>query len=313
MKEISSITDIFKALADPTRLRICAVLIGNELSVNEIVELFAMGQSRISRHLKILTDCGLLLCRRDGLRSFYSVPSSGDERRFIDDAAYLWDGVDLISLDRAKVGDLLRKRTERAVRYFNRVASLWTRERAEILSGFDLNSAILPLVRDSNVVVDLGCGNGELLCMLSRTAQHAIGVDNSTRMIETARKNGTDAGLTLDLRIGEVDHLPLRDGEADVAVMALTLHHLSRPDLAFLEISRVLNQSGKIIIVDFEKHTDENMRLQYHDHWLGFSRDELQQWLASARMKISSYESVQLNTGLSLALTSAIKYQGDTQ
>jgi ArsR family transcriptional regulator len=302
MEEVS----YFKALADPTRMRICAVLLKCELSVNEIVALFGMGQSRISRHLKILADCGILSCRRDGLWSFYTVAAKGDGKQFIDAISYLFK-TSFLGDDIRRAEELLRERREGLVRFFNDAVRDWDRARKEVLGSFNLDEAISARIKGNGQLADLGCGDGNLAYLLASRGFSVIGVDASPGMITAARKKIGTLEKQLEFRIGELEHLPLRDGECDTVVVALALHHLSAPREGLSEISRILSNSGRIIIADFEKHGDEDMRHRHHDLWLGFSREEIAQWLTVTGFQLDSWESFKLESGIPLALISAIK------
>ena len=265
----------FKALSDSTRIRVLNILLNHELNVNEIVYLMDMGQSRISRHLKTLTDAGLLECRRDGKSSFYLVPAKGPGRELIEAIRYLMDDELQLKQDLVHAENLVLARKEKAVRFFDHIASRWDRLKREILGDFDLNEAVIQAMPRSNVTVDLGCGTGELVERLQSIAEHVIGVDSSSKMIEQARNRVYPDKERVDLRLGELEHLPLKNNEADCAVVSMVLHHLSTPNRFVSEVSRVMKKNGTLVIVDFDKHNDESLRQTYGDRWLGFSKDEI--------------------------------------
>lgn len=286
----------FKALGDPTRLRIYGVLLRHELNVNELVSVFGMGQSRISRHLKILTDCGLIQCRKDGLWSFYSA----DGRQ----AGAVWadlvrqTGYPEAGRDLETAAAVFNRRAEDTARFFNTVAENWEQLKQELLAGAGLEARLARLVPKCEVVVDLGCGTGDLLPLLSRKARNVIGVDNSPGMLEEARKRHRLDENRVSLRVGDLLHLPLRDAEVDCAVMTMVLHHVSEPDKVILEIAKVLKPGKPLVLIDLSKHQDETMRTRYHDRWLGFSRSEVQPWLTRAGLEIVKEESFPLKNGL---------------
>ncbi|HEY1405831.1 MAG TPA: metalloregulator ArsR/SmtB family transcription factor [Spirochaetota bacterium] len=298
--------EYFKALADPTRFRICAVLRDRELSVNEIVSVFSMGQSRISRHLKILADCGFISYRRDGLWSFYTLVRNGEPGALMNAISYLFETDECVQ-DVERAEKALRARSEGTVRYFNNVASSWDRERREILGGFDINTKVMQLLGDKKLIADLGCGSGAFASELAANGHAVIGVDSSPKMISASRDKSAERGVDLDLRIGELEHLPLRDGEVDGATVILTLHHLSNPAQALGEIARVVKSGGSLVIVDFEKHSMEEMRSRYHDLWLGFSRKEMTRWVEESSFHVDSYTKVKLDIGLSLIILCVTK------
>ncbi len=274
----------FKALSDDTRLRLVHVLSQYELSVNELVSLLETGQSRISRHLKILAEAGLLIARRDGLRTFYSAVREGEGLEFLRAVTpFLTADMNMCAdLDMAE--SILKDRARKTRQFFNSVADHWDTLNREIIGEFDLAGAVEAAVpKECRVAVDLGCGTGLVLERLLGKAEQVIGVDGSSRMLELSRRRLGDED-SVSLRIGELDHLPLRDGEADFACINLVLHHLSDPSSALREIFRVLKPGGTAFISDFDRHNQEKMRTDYGDHWLGFSREKIEEMILEAKL-----------------------------
>jgi ubiquinone/menaquinone biosynthesis C-methylase UbiE len=295
--------ELLKALSDSTRVRIACILKNTELSVNEIVSILGMGQSRVSRHLKILSDCGILECRRDGLWSFYSAASTGTGKQFFDSVWFLFEKNDETLRDVTLAREAIAGRVKGSRSYFNHIARDWDSQRKEMLGDVDLNSEIEKLIEPGSLVADLGCGNGELSVFLASRGFEVIGVDSSSRMIDAARSRSQSGKTKVDFRIGELEHLPFRDNEIDAAVVVLALHHVSAPADAIVECARVINKKGTIVIADFEKHSIEKMRDMYHDLWLGFSKRDLSRWSEKAGLSIKSYKPTELRSGLSLVFT----------
>ena len=292
-----------KALADETRLRLALVLFHYELSVNELVLLLHMGQSRISRHLKILTEAGLLQSRRDGLWVFYSAVSEGEGRRFLNSVVPFMLGEDPGSADLDMAARILEDRTLKTRQFFNEIADDWDEMNREILGGFSLPDAVLGTVpKGCDVAVDLGCGTGEVLEYLRPACRELIGVDGSPRMLDLARCRFDSHMSGLSLRIGDLEHLPLRDGEAGFACINLVLHHLSHPLDALKETARILHPGGVLFITDFDQHTQESMRTLYGDRWLGFSLDTLRGFLDKAGFAAADYRLQPVKKGLALHL-----------
>ena len=297
-----------KALADETRLRLVLVLFHYELSVNELVTLLGMGQSRISRHLKILTEAGLLHSRRDGLWVFYSAETEGPGHDFLSSVMpyMLDDEAGRADLDSA--AHIIEERTLKTRQFFNEIADDWDEMNREILGDFSLPDVILKAVPEHcKVAADLGCGTGEVLEHLRGVCRELIGVDGSPRMLELARRRFDDHMDGISLRIGELDHLPLRDGEADFICINLVLHHLSRPSSALSEIARVLNTGGLVLITDFDQHSHEAMRTSYGDRWLGFPLDDMRAAMARAGLTIADYRRQPVKKNLALHLILARK------
>lgn len=292
----------FKALSDPTRMRMLNVLRHVELNVNEIVKLLDMGQSRVSRHLKIMNDSGLLVSRRDGLWVFYSAPKNGDVSGFIDSIGHLLSGDSVLDADLERAGDILNDRKRETSRFFDSVAEDWEAMKRTIIGERDLAVDILSHVRSCAVIADLGCGTGDLLVPLHKKAKTIIGVDNSPRMLEQAHRYCEDNGIDADLRIGELEHLPMRNAEADCVVINLVLHHLAVPVDGIREARRVLKKHGRLIITDFDKHEDETMRGQFGDRWLGFAKEEVEKWMKNVNFKTKKVVQLKVKRGLSINL-----------
>ena len=300
-----------KALADETRLRLLGVLARYELNVGEIVQVMNMGQSRISRHLKILVDAGLLTCRRQGMWSFYSAGriESALLRAVLDDLEH-FDGH---QADLAAAQQVLNERRRSTTHFFDEIAADWNRLSREMLGEFDLVQAIERCIAADNpgTVVDLGCGPGFLLERLSQTAELVIGVDNSSRMLEAAGKRLAD-GPEVSLRIGDLEHLPLRDAEADAAIMSLVLHHLAAPQDGIMEAGRVVRPGGLLVLADFLPHTNEILRTRYGDRQLGLAPDDLAVWLGQAGFRIFERTTHEVNLGLVLLILTARREESAT-
>ena len=290
--------DYFKALADETRLRLVNLLSHYELNVNEIVEILNMGQSRISRHLKILTDHLLLTFRRDGLWSFYSVPDDGRGLKFIKAINYLFKNEEIYPADLMAAQQVIEQRSKETIRFFDSIAEDWGELKSDIFGDFRLNEYIVDQIPFSRTAVDLGCGTGDLLAYLQKVSDRVIGVDKSPKMLEEARKRFLDEKSKIDLRIGEIEHLPLGDREADLAIINMVLHHIPSPLESFKEISRILKPNGYFIIVDFLKHNNENLRQKYGDRWLGFYESAIKKWLTATGFYSNKVDYINLDKGL---------------
>lgn len=303
---MSDTLQYFKALSDETRLRLLAVLNRYELNVNELVELMGMGQSRISRHLKILSSAGLLAYRRDGLWVFYSAVTEGPGKKFIDAVVPFLIAEGFAQDDLALAAGMIEERATKTSQFFNNIAEDWDAMAREVLGGFNLPQMVEDRVPAfCKVAVDLGCGTGSVLEHLLKKSGQVIGVDGSARMLELARRRFAGEEKRLSLRIGDLEHLPLRDGEADFVCINLVLHHLSEPKGVLAEVARVLRPGGIFLLSDFERHTDEGMRADYGDRWLGFEAEMLEGFLRDCGFKIDSSLSQPVERGLSLHVIQA--------
>ena len=299
----------FKALSDETRLRLVHILLHYELSVNELVSILGMGQSRVSRHLKILTEAGLLTSRRDGLWVFYAAPRAGEERDFLRAVMPFVPADAVMRADLSMAAQILEERARKTRQFFNAIAEDWDELNREVLGAFDLPEAVCAAVpQGCGTAVALGCGTGAVLSRLLPLARGVIGVDGSARMLELCRRRFSQEDLAegrVSLRIGELSHLPLRDHEADFACINLVLHHLSAPEEGLREIRRIMAPGGRLFVADFLRHNDETMRSRYGDRWLGFEENELATSLEQAGFAVLDSARQPVGRGLALLLTGA--------
>ena len=293
----------FKALADETRIRILNLLYKKELNVNEIVSILDMGQSRISRHLKILSDSSLLISRKDGLWVFYKaneIAFSGELIRLIDSKL---KSEEIFLLDIIRLDKYIKERGEKVKEYFNKVASDWKKIRGEILGELDLNSEIVKYAGKCRCTADLGCGNGELVELLLAKSEKVIGVDRSQGMLDEAGKYLKSSGKTgFDLRLGELAHLPVRDNETDCVVINMVLHYLDDPSAAVSEAARVVKSGGRLVITELDSHGDESLRNSYGHRWLGFPPDTVKSWLEQNGFSFKKSKSFSAAKGLNVVL-----------
>ncbi len=271
-----------KSLSDPGRLQLARLLLEGTFNVSEVCEVLGAPQSTTSRHLKILVDAGLVTGRREGRLIFYAWRSdldaaAADLRHWV--AAH---GPELTSELRRRVHTLWEARRERTAAFFATVDA--TDPGAAWLGSADCLPAILARLPQGGSVLDLGTGTGRLLPDLATSTDNiVIGVDASPSMLEQARARLLAAGVQgVQLRLGDLAHLPLVDGEVDAVVANMVLHHLPEPGRVFDEIRRVLKPGGTFLIGDFLPHDQEWMRESLADQWLGLAPEDVRSWLGSA-------------------------------
>jgi ArsR family transcriptional regulator len=276
--------DTFKALADPCRLRLLAVLIRGEFTVQELTAILKVGQSKISWHLKVLTEAGLLSVKRQGTWSYYRL--GGNSPFFAAIRPAVEAGVEELPeriVDLAAVAAVLEERRRRSQEFFDRHARQWDDLARTLLPVPDYRERLLSLVPEGKTVVEIGLGTGGLLPALAAKSTRVIGVDHSPAMLEEARRRQALAGLTgIELRLGEMAHLPLPDKSADCAVLNMVLHHAADPAEVLAEIRRVLAPGGVLVLADLTRHEREWVRDRLADQWLGFGEEELRVWLTAA-------------------------------
>jgi len=276
-----------RALSDPTRLRIIALLEKEELSVNELQEITRMGQSRISTHLGLLQDSGLVQSRREGKRTFYKLNhlANGAVGEFIQLAIrgareLPEQGGDQINLTRI----LDRRRAQERV-FFNQVAGRFDRVYGPGRSWQAFGQLLLRILPPL-VVADLGSGEGLLSELLARRCKKVIAVDNSERIVAfgaaKAKKNNLK---NLEFRLGDLQKPPIDTESVDLVILSQALHHAEDPAKAITSAHRISRARGQIMILDLARHQFEQAHELYGDRWLGFAESDLHRWLEQAGFK----------------------------
>lgn len=262
-----------KALSDETRLRIVKLLALHEWSVNDIVHILQMGQSRISRHLGILSEADLVSVRRQGLWAYYRLSDIWKKEKWLSLIKEELTGP-LYEQDLKKAREWEEKKKRATQRFFDDIASRWHTLRKELLGNIDLMKPLLEGLSGIRRCADLGCGSGEGLPILLSVAERVIGVDQSIEMLSLARQRFLEEPR-VEFRQGDIEDLPLKDAEMDLVILNLTLHHLPNLTLWANEMARVLKDGGYVAIVDFLPHQEEKLREVYHDYWMGFAVEDI--------------------------------------
>jgi len=288
------LADRFQALADPTRLRIVALLRIMELSVGELAQVLGQSQPRVSRHLKILGDAGVLDRRKEG--SWVFVALAGPERTqplfalldsWADEATTA-----LFETDAARTQGIRAERAEAANRYFASHAEVWDQIRSLHVAESDVERAIERSLGRKSLgrLVDVGTGTGRMIELFAARASHAIGIDRSSEMLRLARVKLEAAGIPSSLRQGDMYALPLADGSADSIIIHQVLHYAHSPATAIAEAARVLSPGGMLLVVDFAAHEREELRSTDAHIRLGFEDEAMAAWFASAGLSVDRVE-----------------------
>ncbi len=276
-----------RALADPTRLRIVALLEKDELSVNELQEVSRLGQSRISTHLGLLAETGLVQSRRDGKRIFYrlSVHPDSHVREFTKLAMRGAKELPEHDADQLNLKRVLARRQEQAQVYFNQVAGRFDRSYGPGRSWQAFGHLLLRILPPI-IVADLGSGEGLLSELLARRCAKVIAVDNSEKMVEFGAKKAKKNGLkNLEFRLGDLENPPIEPASVDLVVLSQALHHATEPDTAIKSAFAILKPGGQILILDLLKHNFAKAHELYGDRWPGFAESDLHHWLEAAGFK----------------------------
>ncbi len=278
--------DVLRAAAEPTRLRILALLAREELAVLELSRILGQSQPRVSRHLKLLTQAGLAERFPDGAWVFYRLAGAGAARAVIDQALALISPSDATLLrDAERLVGVSAERAGEAAAYFADNAERWDEIRSLYTAETAVEAAIVEAAGQGPFerLIDLGAGTGRMLTLLGDRARAAVGLDLSRQMLNIARGNVAAAGLAAcELRHGDVLGTGLADGVADLVVMHQVLHYLGEPAAAVAEAARLVAPGGRLLIVDFAPHNLEFLRAEHRHRRLGFFDDEMSRWLAAS-------------------------------
>lgn len=284
--------DLLRALADPTRLRIFVLLRTIDLSVGELAQVLEQSQPRVSRHVKILADAGLVARRKEGSWVFLGI---GDGPA-IEPLFMLLDRfVGENARDAQKLTEVLTERAASAERYFSAHADHWDAIRSLHIAESEVEAAMGALIRLRPIgrLVDIGTGTGRMLELFGSGAVSATGVDRSPEMLRLARVKLSESDIQkAELRQGDMYALPLDDGSADTVILHQVLHFAHQPAAAIAEAARLLAPGGRVLIVDFASHDREELRQQDAHVRLGFDDDQVAGWFAAAGLDLAAVEAL---------------------
>lgn len=278
------VIDALAALADPIRGRLLLALERHELAVGELATALQLPQSTASRHLKTLVDAGWVDARADGASRRYRLLTGARTSA----TGRLWsavrDGIAALpgaAHDAERLRAVLAERRSASRAFFSSTADAWDRLRVELFGARADLLALLALLDDALVIGDLGCGTGAAAEALAPFVRRVIAVDHSREMLALARER-LGGRTSVDLREGDLEALPIDDGELDVALLALVLHHIPDPGAVLAEAARAVRAGGRLLIVDMLPHDREAYRQEMGHAWLGFGREMLEAWVGEA-------------------------------
>ena len=289
--------DIFRALADATRLRILQLLRSMELSVGELAQVLGQSQPRVSRHVKILCDAGLALRRKEGSWVFVALGRPGAVAP-VAAALDQWNEAEpdhWAVADAARLAAVRADRAASAAAWFEAHAGEWDAIRELHVADDAVESAMAALLGDERVgtLIDIGTGTGRMLELFAASAERALGIDRSSEMLRLARAKLSERGVgNAELRQADLYALPMRDGEADVAIVHHVLHFAQQPGAAIAEAARVLGPGGRLLIADFAAHDREELRSRDGHTRLGFDDAQMATWFAAAGLGSPTVETL---------------------
>jgi len=278
-----------RAASESTRLRILALCLHGELTVSELVRILGQSQPRISRHLKLLTDAGVLERLREGTWVFYRLKQDGVGADVLNQIAPLLPkDDDQLLRDRERLAEVKRDREEAASTYFEQNAADWDKIRSLHIDDVEVEQAVQTLLagEDISALIDIGTGTARMLELLGPRIGRGLGVDLSPEMLSVARANLNRAALgNCQVQQGDIYQLPFPSSSFDAATVHQVLHFVDDQALAITEATRVLKPGGRLLVVDFAPHDQETLRTEHNHRRLGFGDEEVAGWFVLAGLE----------------------------
>lgn len=277
-----------RAVAEPTRLRLLALSARGELTVGEMVQILGQSQPRVSRHLKLLAEAGLLYRFREGTRIYHRLvhdgPGAEVARHLI---AMLPEDDPGLALDLQRLAGVKAERARAAAAYFRRNAARWNELRSLYVDEREVERVLAGLLpaRGIRDLLDVGTGTGSMLELFGPRVAHAQGIDLSREMLAVARANLERAGLkNCVVRQADMFQLPFRGASFDAVTIHQVLHYVDNPGPVIAEAARVLRPGGHMLVADFAPHDLESLRSEHQHRRLGFGDSEVAGWFAAAHL-----------------------------
>ncbi|MEQ8269039.1 MAG: metalloregulator ArsR/SmtB family transcription factor [Parvibaculum sp.] len=296
-----------RAAGEPTRLRLLALLARSELTVTELTQILRQSQPRVSRHLKLLCEAGLLERFREGSWVFYRLSGAGPVAELADVLSGLIPQEDLvIARDLERLEAVRTARAEKAAAYFRANADEWDRIRSLYVPEDKVEQAMLELGAGDRLelVADLGTGTGRMLELFAPNARSGLGIDLSQEMLALARAQLARPELQhCSVRQGDLYDLPIQDGTVDLVTLHMVLHYLDDPAASIDEAARVLKPGGRLLIADFAPHELDFLRESHAHRRLGFSEAEVKEWLSNAGLSVKETKNLPPEGGEDAKLT----------
>ncbi len=274
------ITELLQLLSDSTRLRMLRMLAKEELSVAELQEILEMGQSRISSHLSLLRRNEMVVDRKDGKKTFYTLNLGKSLKCDLIRVALSEDSdEDFWTSDQTGLRRVLERRRRESEKYFDEVAERLGKHYVPGRSWEAIGHFLLRLV-PRITIADLGAGEGTISQLLAEKAKKVYCIDSSKSMVRIGLELAKKKSLSnLIYKQGDIEKVPLPSSGVDLALLSQSLHHAQHPEKALSEAFRILKPGGQIVVIDLKKHSFEKARELYKDQWLGFGENDLYRML----------------------------------
>jgi ubiquinone/menaquinone biosynthesis C-methylase UbiE len=283
-----------KAIAETTRIRILFALSHGELNVTELTYILEQSQPRVSRHLKLMAEAGLLARHKEGNWVLFRLRSEGLSGALARALVDMLPGRDtLLSTDLVRLEEVRRQREEQASAYFSANAERWSELRSLHVDETNVEQTMMAMLGNQKIetLVDLGTGTGRVLELFAHQAGKLHGIDGSRDMLSIARSQLEKTQLRhAELRLADIYALPLSDAMADAVTIHQVLHFLDEPLKALQEARRILKPNGKLLVVDFAPHDLEELRTHHAHRRLGISSEQMVAWLSRAGLSLTRHE-----------------------
>jgi ArsR family transcriptional regulator len=281
--------DTLKAAAESSRLRILLLLARGDLTVSDLTEILGQSQPRVSRHLKLLVEAGLIERYQEGAWAYFRLVDAEPVMEFVAAVAARISASDAtVERDRERLDMVKARRQARAAEYFRANARRWDEIRSLHVPDDRVETALLESLGDRpfRAMLDLGTGTGRMLELLAPLYHRGVGIDLSREMLAVARANLDRAGIShAQVRLGDIYALPLERQSFDLVTIHQVLHYLEEPGLALAEAARMLRPGGRLVVVDFAPHSLEFLREQHAHVRLGFSDAQMSEWFREAGLE----------------------------
>ncbi len=279
---------IFSALANSSRLRIVRILLRGPLNVSEISNVLRLSQSNVSHNLRTLLNAGILLRKGRGSWVYYSLNRQDPViKTLIESIASGAGNIENYDVDMSELTRCYAARRMESKQFFDRIATEWDHVSDLMPDPESYISDVLDMFPVNGLILDAGCGNGELVLRLARRGTSVIGVDQSQEMISEAGKKlfANCHNKNVELRLGTAEHLPVADSSVDGVIAHMLLHHLGEPSKFFTEAARVCVSGGRCAVIELLPHDNTDLKRTHGDLWPGLDLDEVREWMLNAGFK----------------------------